>query len=309
MTIRIVWFVSGLIVFCNTSYARWQDGEYGETAIFEMKNAPYPHNSRDEGYTMREMYYPPRDGHYVYRFEPEIYPREPHYTDCRVGLFIPREYRQTDKVDLMFFFHGAYINIDIALAQEDWALRKQVHDSGKNVVFVLPQGPNRAADVSGGGKLMEPNGLKRLVEEVLETLKSEGKTTTTKLGRIGLSGHSAGNYVITYCLEHGGLEDHIREVYLMDGVFDRFEQYPLWRKRNPQGRLLSIFTDGLAWQHVSMMVQMKRDRFPYELMGDEEVTDEILHKERTIFMFTKDTHHNTGLQLSRYLRTSGFEDR
>jgi hypothetical protein len=52
----------------------WQKTEEGETAFVPMKSAPYPHPSRDNGYTYNKV----------------TFPREPHYSDSTVGLFIPR---------------------------------------------------------------------------------------------------------------------------------------------------------------------------------------------------------------------------
>ena len=293
---------------CQPANSQWEECEFGHTATFRMDHAPYPHHSRDNGYTMEEMYHPPRDGHYVYRFDPEFYPRDPHYIDNTVALVIPRGYRVSKDVDLLFFFHGAYMDLATSLQLEDWALRKQIHDSGKNLIMVLPQGPYKAADI-GGGKLEDPGGLRRLVIEVLEKLKQEGKTTSLKTGRIVLSGHSAGYRVMSFCLEHGGMENHIREVYLLDGCHDRFDRFALWAGRNRQARLLSIFTDGLAWQHVSMMLQMQELEVPVELVAEGKVTDEMLRRKRALLMFTNDTHHNTALRLGKYVRTSGFEER
>jgi len=159
------------------------------------------------------------------------------------------------------------------------------------------------------GNFEDPGGLRRLVIEVLEKLKQEGKTTSLKTGRIVLSGHSAGYRVMSFCLEHGGMENHIREVYLLDGCHDRFEHFARWAGRNRQARLLSIFTDGLAWQHVSMMLQMQKLKVPVELMAENKVTDEMLRRKRALLMFTNDTHHNTALRLGEYVRTSGFEER
>jgi hypothetical protein len=293
---------------CNVVDGSWEEGELGQTATFQMENAPYPHQSRDKGYTMEEMYYPPRDSHYGYQFKPEFYPCDPHYINNDVGLFVPQGYRATEEVDLLFFFHGAYMDVSTSLQLEDWALRKQVHGSGKNVILVIPQGPFKAPDI-GGGKLEDPGGFQRLTTEVLEKLRKEGKTTSTKPGRIVLSGHSAGYRIMTFCVEHGGLEDHIREVYLLDGCHDRFEQFTLWTGRNRQARLLSIFTDGLAWQHVSMLLHMRKLEVPVELVDEKEVTDDLLLRRRVLLMFTGDTHHNTALRLGQYLRTGGLEQR
>ncbi len=310
----------GFLCFCSSSdrsSAEWEVNEYGETSVFQMQNAPYPHESRKDGFTFKQLYKPPRDGHWVTKFEEEFFPRDPHYVDSSVGLFIPRGYRAGDEVDLLIFFHGAYMNVENSFKQEDWNLRKQVHESGKNVIMVVPQGPRIAADL-GGGKLEDPDGLKRLVLEVVETLKQEGKIDdSARLGKIALTGHSAGYRVITYCVEHGGLEDHIEEVYILDGCHDRYDQLVAWAARNRRVRLFSVFTDIFGWQHVDMMVQMGEREVPYELIREDKVTDDLLRRRRVLLMFCGThqpdtrglTHHTTVYRLVRFLSTSGFADR
>src|SRR5438309_235267 len=68
----------------------WETSEAGETAFVPMKSAPYPHPSRDKGYVYNKT----------------TIPREPHYTDSTVGLFIPRGYRRTRKVNVLIYLHG-----------------------------------------------------------------------------------------------------------------------------------------------------------------------------------------------------------
>src|SRR4249919_373256 len=68
----------------------WEKSEAGETAFVPMKSAPYPHPSRDKGFTYNKV----------------LIPREPHYTDSTVGLFVPRTFRRTPKVNVLVYLHG-----------------------------------------------------------------------------------------------------------------------------------------------------------------------------------------------------------
>src|SRR5437588_9994710 len=77
----------------------WKKTEEGETAFVPMKSAPYPHPSRDNGFTYNKV----------------IIPREPHYSDSTVGLFIPRGYRRTPKVNVLVYLHGWSSNVRKAI--------------------------------------------------------------------------------------------------------------------------------------------------------------------------------------------------
>ena len=59
----------------------WEKSEAGETAFVPMKSAPYPHPSRDKGFIYNKV----------------LIPREPHYTDSTVGLFIPHGFTARPK--------------------------------------------------------------------------------------------------------------------------------------------------------------------------------------------------------------------
>lgn len=271
--------------------AVWEESELGKTAIFQMQSAPYPHESRSEGFTYKER----------------VFPRDPHYVDNSVALFIPKGFRPGKRVDLLLYFHGHDSSVREALGQ--YRLREQVAASGKNVILVFPEGPKKALD-SGGGKLEEPGGLRRLVDEVLDVLQAEGKIPSRNLGQLILAGHSGAYRVISYCLEHGGLEDHIREVYLLDASYDRLEQFVDWVARNRRGRFLSVFTGHLAGENVFMMTEMAKRGVRYKLLQDEDASDEFLRRNRVIFLPTFTLRHLETVQwLERWLRTSRLPEK
>src|SRR6185369_7999012 len=78
---------------------QWEKSELGETAFVPMKSAPYPHPSRDNGFVYNKV----------------TIPREPHYTDSTVGLFIPRGYRRGPKVNVLIYVHGWSDNVRHAI--------------------------------------------------------------------------------------------------------------------------------------------------------------------------------------------------
>ena len=268
-----------------TSAPVWEPGPAGQTAIFQMRCAPYPHASRADGFKIND----------------KSFPRDPHYTDNSVALFIPKGYRPGAQTDLLFYFHGHSNNVRKAL--EFYKLREQVAASGQNVIMVFPQGPKDATD-SGCGKLEEKDGLRRLAEETLQTLVSEGKIDSPKLGRVYLTGHSGAYRVMSFGVEQGGLEDHIAAVGLLDASYGRLEAFVDWAKRSPRHRLFSIFTDHLAAENVFLMTRLRRVDVPYALYCDEDADAGVLAANRVLFVHTDRLDHNGTVQwLEPWLRS------
>ncbi len=263
---------------------RWERGEQGETAVVPMAAAPYPHESRKDGF---------RDGD-------KFFPREPHYVDHSVALFIPKGFRPGERTDLLVYFHGHYNNIRKAL--DDFHLREQIVASGRNLVLVFPEGPKDAGD-SGGGKIEEPDGLKRLAAEAMQVLVSAEKVRSDKVGQVLLAGHSGAYRALSFCVEHGGLEDHVTGVCLLDSSYGRLDAFVDWAERRREGRLFSIFTDHLSAQNVYLMTHLRRKHVSYLLALDSDATDEMLRRERILFLHTEKLKHNQTVQwLERWLR-------
>lgn len=265
----------------------WESTEVGQTAIVRMRNAPYPHPSRADGF----------------RSGDKVFPRDPHYVDNSVALFIPKGYQPQKRTDLLLYFHGHSNNIRKAMT--DFRLREQIVASGRNLILVFPEGPKDVPD-SGGGKLEEKDGLRRLVEEVLGTLATDKKIPGTELGHVALAGHSGAYRVISFCVEQGGLPDAVNEVGLLDASYDRLDAFVDWTARKPDARLFSIFTDHLADENVYLMTHLRKRKVACELLDEEDATEVILSKTRITFVHTRKLKHNDTVQwLERWLRAGG----
>src|SRR5207244_3266740 len=115
-----------------------------------LESAPFPHPARAEGHKYKEKVYPAAD----------------HYSDNTVGIFIPKGFRETGRIDFIVHFHGWNNNVASVLRQ--YKLGDQLVQSARNAVLVVPQGPRDAPD-SFGGKLEDPDGFKHFMKEVAET--------------------------------------------------------------------------------------------------------------------------------------------
>ncbi len=188
----------------------WTQDAEGHHLVASFANAPFPHSSRS-------------------------------YTDDRVMVSLPPNYRVGSEVDVLVHFHGHNGEI---LASDAWHLfRQQLRLAAKNVVLVQPQGPLLASD-SGIGKLEEQDGLKNLLGEVLSLLVAEGAASQgAQIRKLALSGHSGGYFAIARCIEKGGMAAELAEVYLHDALYGQVAVFNAWA-RQAGHRLVSTYQGG-----------------------------------------------------------------
>jgi len=270
----------------NTSAAiKREKSDLGETAYVPMESAPYPHPSREKGFVFNKV----------------TIPREPHYTDSTVGLFVPRGYRRGPKVNLLVYLHGWSNNVRKAIV--DYKLREQIVASGQNIILVFPEGPRDATD-SGCGKLEDKDGLKHLVAETLATLHAAGKIKQEKIGHVLIAGHSGAYRGLACCADHGGLDAELAGVCLLDSSYGNLDMFVNWVKNHPKGRFFSIFTDHLAAQNVYLLTHIEKFDEHATLAIDTDAKDDLLARSRALFLHTETLKHDETVRwLERWLST------
>jgi hypothetical protein len=263
----------------------------GELILTQLASAPFPHPKRAEGH----------------RYKDQLFPVQEHYSDNTVALFIPKGFRETGKIDFVVHFHG-WKN-SVARVLEQYKLIEQLLESGRNAVLVVPQGPRNASD-SFGGKLEDPDGFKRFMAEVVDTLhqKSTLKKKDFALGQIVLSGHSGGYQVISAIVDHGGLTDHVREVWLFDALYAQTDRFLAWMDRK-QGRFVDIYTErgGTKAETERLMATLKKRGTAFFAGKETEAKPADLQSNRLIFLYTDLAHNevvNKRQEFRDYLKTS-----
>jgi hypothetical protein len=268
--------------------------EYGELLKARLSSAPFPHPRRDSGHT----------------YEKQFYSKEKHYNDSSVALFIPKGFRPTDAVDFVVHIHGWWNNIDTALTH--YLLPQQLAESGKNAILVVPEGPRNAPDYFWG-KLEDPGGFKKFIEDAADYLFRAGKTTTRNVGNVILSGHSGAYHAISYALMQGGVSEKIREVYLFDALYGQTEKFAHWID-HAQGKLVVIYTDSGGTKHETegLMEDLRAWKTPYFTCDETSLSPYDLSKNRLVFLHTDLGHDmvvHYRLQLREYLKASCLSDR
>ncbi|HRK30625.1 MAG TPA: hypothetical protein PLD59_06055 [Tepidisphaeraceae bacterium] len=272
----------------------WQQSEAGEAAVFAFKSAPFPHESRNEGFTAR-------DGAH--------FPAEQHYASRSVGLLIPKGFRDSSTISFVVHFHGHRNSVGNVMTQ--FRLLDQLHKSGVNAVLVIPQGPLNAPD-SGFGRIEEAEGLKDLLAEALERLRGEGKTQATEIERVVLTAHSGGYRATAGCLARGGLGHKIKDVILFDATYGGLKEFAEFAAQ-PDTRLISIFTKHLASENFTLLSSLQGSGAPFSVFMEDQWSEQSLRRHHTVFIHTRKLTHDAVVSeqdyFSVFLKTSGLPQR
>jgi hypothetical protein len=263
----------------------------GELIVTQLTSAPFPHPKRAEGH----------------KYQGKVYSAKEHYSDNTVAIFIPKGFQETGRIDFIFHFHGWQNNVEGVLRQ--YRLIEQMNESRRNAVLVVPQGPRNAPD-SFGGKLEDADGFKRLVADVIQTLKQKSglQRKDFAIGQIVLSGHSGGYEVISAIVDHGGLTDQVREVWLFDALYAQTDKFLAWIDRH-QGRFIDIYTDrgGTKARTEQLMATLKQRGTAFFAAKESDATPGDLQSNQLIFLYTDLPHNdvvNKRQQFRSYLQTS-----
>jgi hypothetical protein len=184
------------------------------------------------------------------------------YGDDTVIVFVPSRYRfhASEGVPALVHFHGHNSSAERAVAAH--ALREQLVDSRQNAVLIVPQLARFAAD-SSCGRLAQPGGLARLLENAISTAARAGRSTLgesrfparAEPGRVCLSAHSGGFHAAACSLRGGGVD--VSETYLFDALYAEREVFRDWvleRRGEPatsRHKLVSYFTPGAATETMN----------------------------------------------------------
>jgi hypothetical protein len=268
----------------------------GNLIVTQFVSAPFPHPARANGH----------------RYHDEFFSTAEHYSDNTVAMFIPSNFRATDKVDFVVHFHGWRHTVAGTLDQ--YHLVQQLADSGKNAILIVPQGPRLAPD-SFDGKLEDTNGFKLFMAEAMKTLREQGilNQPHSEIGNVILSAHSGGYHAVAAILDHGGLADKTHEVWLFDALYGGAENIAAWQK-SQNGRLVDIYTDhgGTKEETEKMMASIHADHASVFAAEDTNAPPQALQTNRLVFLHTDMVHDDVVAKretFGEFLRTSCLENR
>jgi hypothetical protein len=238
-----------------TSQTKWVNKPWGEMGVVRLASAPYPDESRMNGFRSKRGFFP----------------YEGHYDDNTVVFAIPRGFHAASKVDVIVHFHGHSNEAQRVLAH--YRLGEQLHDSGRNAIVIIPQGGKNVPD-EDIGKFEKPEAFARFMAEAMDTLRLEGKIPReATLGSLILSGHSGGYWPIAKVLDKGGLTSSTREVWLFDAAYGGINEIsaPFGDPQSPT-RLRSVFTDHLTTKNLQIRDNLNRYGRSFILVEEDQLS-------------------------------------
>jgi hypothetical protein len=262
----------------------------GKTFQFQAKNAMFPDTARVAGH----------------QYQGKKFPAALHYQDSSVLVHVPAHFKPAKPFELVFWFHGWYNNIDSAIAY--FRLLEQFDASGRNAIFVFPEGPKNAPD-SYGGKLEQPGVFDALVQEVLLSLQRQKiiKKKQMPLAKdleITLAGHSGAYRVISKIIAYANIE----EVLLFDALYGGNDNYMKWIAASEKHRLINIYTkDGGTLDNSLLVAKELKNKWNLNpvLVDEKDLTNINLINDRILFIYSHQQHNDViGYQnnLERYLK-------
>jgi beta-lactamase class A len=225
----------------NPADVDWTRVPGGSWAIYRSAASPFPHPARAGGFV---------------RDDGTRYPWFPHYADSSVVVFVPEGFRELPEgSNLIVHFHG-HLGDNLGVLERDSMVQAMTAQK-INALLVLAQGPYRARD-SFGGKMEDPGGFRRLVEDVLTTMQREKIVADTKINRVCVSGFSGGYRPAAYVLDRGGVSNKVTDVFLYDALYANADFFRTWLL-NGKGHLFGAYTDHLAKEYEDFAASV-RDR-------------------------------------------------
>jgi hypothetical protein len=172
---------------------------------------------------------------------------------------VPTGYDARGPVHLVLFFHGSdQCALQLASADDvvckpgegkliGGALDARHDDAGTQSIFAVPQ-----FILWGGGspgRMAERGYFQSFVSELLgETFAPGlgGPRALDDLADVTLIGHSAGQMPVRAILDRGDLADKVRNVVLIDALYDDPETYARWLERGADRKLAAVYG---TWGH------------------------------------------------------------
>lgn len=264
----------GLVSMAMQS-AVWKTSSDGDLALIPFASAPFPHSSRDNGYKTGTTFYP----------------RDPHYTDSTVGVFLPKNFKPGKSINFVIHFHGWNNHVQQVFEQYD--LARQMQLSGLNAVLLVPQGPRDANDSTDGKLQYDKGSLTALLNEALGFLAKEGRIPSdAKLGHFALTSHSGGYLVTTYIVDRKELADKLTDVILFDSTYGGLPAFADYCAANPNNRLISICTEHLGHENARLIALLQKRHIQPRVLFEEDLTDAEVAKRGPLIVLTTTLEHN-----------------
>lgn len=228
--------------------------KHTKTKLVGFENAPFPYHgvNPNTGRIFLDVNEGGRRGHRT--GSGEVYWEDKTYSDNRVLLHIPKGFdlRRPSLMVIFLHGHGAMLQRDVIDRQR---VPEQVSEAGVNAVLVAPQLASNAAD-SSAGKLWQPGGFQRFLEEATEELaKAHGdprsKAVFEKMP-IVIVAYSGGYMTAASCIRHGGAGSRVRGIVLLDALYGDMDTFANWISSRDKAFFLSAYANSTRARNTEL---------------------------------------------------------
>jgi hypothetical protein len=168
-----------------------------------------------------------------------------HYRDNRVLFHVPKHFDPRRPILLVVFFHGN--QSDIIKSNREYSLAKQVENSGKNAILIIPQLARDAPD-SSPGKLFQRNLFRAFMTEAADVLAAKvGEAHRQALAEapVFIAAFSGGYKSAAYVLERGGVNERVVGLLLLDALYEDVDKFrDWWRTHGHHSIFVNVFGRG-----------------------------------------------------------------
>jgi hypothetical protein len=191
------------------------------------------------------------------------------YTDSTVFIAVPPGLSDRPNVELVVHFHGFNAVVEETVESEHLVDLQVL--SGRDAVFVAPQGPYNAADPDFG-KLDQPNGLRNLARDVVSLLYRDGFIEWPEIGPTVLTSHSGGWAGTANAVSVGGL--NVIAVQLYDSLYANESVFASFVENG--GILRSNYTTGGGTMdnNQSLLTTLENASIPVDTTGGDGALDD-----------------------------------
>ena len=246
----------------TSSADRTREPNVARSKLIPFKSAPFPY----------EGTVPPDDKpFYDYTMDGQrghtarsgaIYWERETFSEGRVLVHVPKDLNLARPALLVLYLHGhgATLERDVARRQ---ALPRQVDASGLNAVLVAPQFAVDAPD-SSSGKFWRRGALKAFLDETEQLLNRTYGTpkkppAAFRRMPVVIIAYSGGYVPAAWLLHHGGADDRILGVVVLDGVYGEHDKYTAWIKRRRQAFFMTAYGPSTQAGVEELRQQLGRD--------------------------------------------------